>query len=147
MLSPFFGSESHSVVSHSLQPHGLYSPWNSPGQNTGEGSLSLLQRIFPTQGLNPVLTYCSLFPYQLSQKGSPKILEWVAYPFLCPLHCRWILNLREGGDSPLKVEAVRKKEWNNAICCNVNECRDDHTEWSKSEEKDKYHIISLTCGT
>ena len=37
----------------SLQPHGLYSPWNSPGQNTGVGSLSLLQGIFPTQGLNP----------------------------------------------------------------------------------------------
>ena len=37
-------SESHSVVSDSLQPHGLYSPWNSPGQNTGVGSLSLLRR-------------------------------------------------------------------------------------------------------
>ena len=36
-------SESHSVVSDSLQPHGLYSPWNSPGQNTGAGSLSLLE--------------------------------------------------------------------------------------------------------
>ena len=43
-------SKSHSVVSNSLQPHGLYSPWNSPGQNTGVGSLSLLQGIFPTQG-------------------------------------------------------------------------------------------------
>ena len=36
-------SESRSVVSSSLRPHGLYSPWNSPGQNTGVGSLSLLQ--------------------------------------------------------------------------------------------------------
>ena len=36
-------SESHSVVSNFLQPHGLYSPWNSPGQNSGVGSLSLLQ--------------------------------------------------------------------------------------------------------
>ena len=35
-------SESHSVVSNSLQPHGLYSPWNSPGQNIEVGSLSLL---------------------------------------------------------------------------------------------------------
>ena len=33
-------SESRSVVSSSLPPHGLYSPWNSPGQNTGVGSLS-----------------------------------------------------------------------------------------------------------
>ena len=45
-------SESHSVMSDSLQPHGLYSPWNSPGYNTGVGSLSLLQGIFPTQGSN-----------------------------------------------------------------------------------------------
>ena len=47
-------SESQSVVSDSLQPRGPYSPWNSPDQNTGVGSLSLLQGIFPTQGLNPV---------------------------------------------------------------------------------------------
>ena len=46
-------SESRSVVSDSLQHHGLYSPWNSPGQNTGEGSPSLLQGIFPTQRSNP----------------------------------------------------------------------------------------------
>ena len=42
-------SQSRSVVSDSLRPHGLYSPWNSPGQNSGVGSLSLLQGIFPTQ--------------------------------------------------------------------------------------------------
>ena len=40
-------SESCSVMSDSLRPHGLYSPWNSPGQNTGVGSCSLLQGIFP----------------------------------------------------------------------------------------------------
>ena len=45
-------SESCSVVSNSLGPHGLYSPWNSPGQNPRVGSLSLLQGIFPTQKLN-----------------------------------------------------------------------------------------------
>ena len=74
-------SESHSVVSDSLRPHGLYSPWNSPGQNTGVGSHSLLQGIFPTQGLNPGLPHCRWILYQLSHKGSPRILEWVAYPF------------------------------------------------------------------
>ena len=42
-------SESHSAVSTSLRPHVLYSLWNSPGQNTGVGSLSLLQGTFPTQ--------------------------------------------------------------------------------------------------
>ena len=36
-------SESRSVMSSSLWLHGQYSPWNSPGQNTGEGSLSLFQ--------------------------------------------------------------------------------------------------------
>ena len=73
--------ESHSVMSDSLWPYGLYSPWNSPGQNTGTGSLSLLQGIFPTQRLNPGLPHCRQILYQLSHKGSPRILEWVAYPF------------------------------------------------------------------
>ena len=54
---------------------------NSPGPNTGVGSLSCLQRIFPTQGLKPGLTYCRQILYHLSHKGSPRILEWVAYPF------------------------------------------------------------------
>ena len=48
-------SESCSVVSNSLQPHGLYSSWNSPGLNTGVGSLSLLQWIFSIQASNPCL--------------------------------------------------------------------------------------------
>ena len=65
-------SESCSVVSDSLQHHGLYSPWNSPGQNTGVSSLSLLQRIFPTQGSNPGLPHCRQILYQLSHQGSPK---------------------------------------------------------------------------
>ena len=47
------------------------SPWNSPGQNTGVGCLSLLQRIFPTQGSNPGLLHCRWILYQLSHKGSP----------------------------------------------------------------------------
>ena len=74
-------SESHSVEYHSLQPHGLYSSWNSPGQNTGVGSCSLLHGIFPTQGSNPDLPHCRWILYQLSHQGSPRILEWVAYPF------------------------------------------------------------------
>ena len=67
-----FESESHSVISASLQPHGIYSPWNSPGQNTGVGSPSLLQGIFPTEGLNPGLPHCRQILYHLSQKGKPK---------------------------------------------------------------------------
>ena len=52
-------SENHSVMSDSLWPHGLQSPWNSPGQNTGVDSLFLLQGIFPTQGSNPGLLHCT----------------------------------------------------------------------------------------
>ena len=69
-------SESGSALSDSLRP-----PWNSPGQDTGVGSLSLLQGIFPTQGSNPGLLNCRWVLYQLNQEGSPRILEWVAYPF------------------------------------------------------------------
>ena len=75
--------ESHSVVSNSLQLHELYiySPWNSPGQNMGMGSIFLLQWVFPTQGLNRGLLHCRQVLYQLSHKGSPRTLEWVVYPF------------------------------------------------------------------
>ena len=47
------------------------SPWNAPGQNTGEGDPSLLQGILPTQGLNPGLPHCRWILYQLSHQGSP----------------------------------------------------------------------------
>ena len=56
--------ESRSVMSNSLRPH----PWNSLGQDTGVGSLSLLQGIFPTQGSKPGLPHCRRILYQLSDK-------------------------------------------------------------------------------
>ena len=71
-------SESLPVVSDSLRPHGLYSLWNSPGQNAGVGSSFPLQGIFPTQGSNPGLPHCRRIPYQLCDKGSP----WSHYSFL-----------------------------------------------------------------
>ena len=71
-ISPESESENRSVMSDSLRPHGL-SPWNSPGQNTGVGSLSLLQGIFPTQGSNSGLPHCRRILYQLSHKGSPRL--------------------------------------------------------------------------
>ena len=77
-----------SVVSDSLQTHRLYSSWNSPGQNTGVGSLSLLQGIFPTQKLNPILSHCR-------QKGSPTATLGEHIRWGCPLSIRaWgvILN-------------------------------------------------------
>ena len=60
-----------SLHKNSLQPRGLYTLQNSPGQNTGVGSLSLLQGIFPTQRSNPGLPHCRQILYQLSHQGSP----------------------------------------------------------------------------
>ena len=74
-------SKSHSVVSDSLRPRGLYNPWNSPGQNTGVGSCSLLQRIFPTQGSNVGLLHCRQILYQLSHQGR---LEHSVFSKTCP---------------------------------------------------------------
>ena len=72
LSEPLSENESHSVMSDSVRPHGLYSPWNSPGHNTEVGSLFLLQGIFPTQELNPGLLHCRRILYQLSHKGSCK---------------------------------------------------------------------------
>ena len=71
-------SEIHSVESL-CGP--MDSPWNSPGRNIGVGRFSLLQGTFPTQGSNPGLQHCRWNLYQLSHRGSPRIVEWVAYPF------------------------------------------------------------------
>ena len=67
--------KSRSAVSNSLQLHGLDSPWNSLGQNTRLGNIFLLQGILPIQGSNPGLPRCRWILYQLSHKGSPRILE------------------------------------------------------------------------
>ena len=57
------------------------SPRKSPVQNSGVGILSLLQGIFQTKGLNSGLLHCRQILYHLNHQGSPRILEWVAYPF------------------------------------------------------------------
>ena len=58
-------------------------PAEPPGKprNTAVGSLSLLQRIFPTQELNHGLLHCRRILYQLSDQGGPRILAWVACAF------------------------------------------------------------------
>ena len=68
-------------VSDSLWSYGLYSPWNSPGQNTGVVASPFSRGIFPTQGSYPGFPLCGQILYQLSHKGSPRILEWLDYPF------------------------------------------------------------------
>ena len=92
-------SEGRSVVSDSLWPHELYSPWNSPGQNAGVGSLSLLQGIFPTQGSNPRSPALQVDSLLAEAQGKPKnsgvgSLSLLQRIFLTqelnrgPLHCR-----------------------------------------------------------
>ena len=61
-----------------------YSPWNSSGQNTGVGSLSFLQGIFPTQRLNRGLLHCRQIFYQLSHKGSPYIFSFQGFYLINP---------------------------------------------------------------
>ena len=74
-------SESHSVVSDSLRPRGLCSPWNSPGQSTGVGSRSLLQGIFSTQESNLGVPHCRQILYRLSHQGSTVTF----YKYVCML--------------------------------------------------------------
>ena len=59
----------------------LYSPWDSPGQNPGVGTLSLLQGNLPNLGTEPRSPTLQADSFQLGHQGSPRILEWVAYPF------------------------------------------------------------------
>ena len=82
IIQHYSKSESCSVLLDSLWPPGLYSPWNSLGQNTGVGSLSFLQGIFQTQGSNPGLLHYrhyskpSLCPNHWCQRSWSQILLW-----------------------------------------------------------------------
>ena len=117
-------SESCSVVSDSLRSHRLYSPWNSPGHNTGVGSLSLLQGIFWTQGSNaesPTPQADSL-PAEPQGKpnntgvGSLSLLQRIFQtqePNQGLLHCRWILY-------QLSYQGSPRKEISNVACKHIS---------------------------
>ena len=62
-------------------PPGTSVHGDSPGKNSGVGCHALLQGILPTQISNPGLPPCRQILYRLSHQGSPRIPEWVAYPF------------------------------------------------------------------
>ena len=100
-------SESRSVVSDSLWPHGLYSPWNSLGQNAGVGRLSLLQGIFPTQESNWNLLHCRQILSQLSYKGSPS--KWKCES----LNCAWLFVMpwTAACQAPLPMDFSRQEYW------------------------------------
>ena len=94
------------------------------------GSLSLLQEIFTTQGSNPGLLHCRQILYRLRHQGSPRILEWVAYPFSKGssrprnqnqiLHCRQILyQLSYQGSpkkAPLSTGILQARYWSGLPC-------------------------------
>ena len=118
-----------------LQPHGLYSPWHSPGQNTGMGSLSLLQGIIPTQGSNPCLPHCWATREALRYKpqrtmfltlGATESLDWIISFGLgvgrwgggegCPVHCKMFSTISElfqldGLDSSLALSNIWGGGW------------------------------------
>ena len=101
-----------SVVSDSLRSHRLYSPWNSPGQNTGVGSLSLLQQIFSIHGWNPDLPHCGQILLSAEPQRKPRdigvsslsLLQWIfqeSNPGL--LLCRCILYQLSYQESPFST--------------------------------------------
>ena len=67
-----WANESHSAVSNSLRPHGLYSPWNFPGQNTGVGSLSPSPRYLPNPGIEPRSPALQAGSLPAESQGKPK---------------------------------------------------------------------------
>ena len=85
-LCPIWWSWSESVWLFAIP--GTISPWNSPGQNTGVGSLSLLQGIFSTQGSDPGLPHCRWIFYQLIHEGSPvsNMLPFIFTPSVYTCH-------------------------------------------------------------
>ena len=137
-------SESPSVVSNSLWPHGLYRPWNSPGQNTGVGSPSLLQGIFITQGSNPVLPQCRQILYQLSHQGSPKILERVDYPFSSGSSQNPGIKLGspalQADSLPAEPQEFRNRWWNRH--CHYLHFTDEETEAQSTKELVQGHPAS-----
>ena len=91
-------------MSDSLQPHGLCRRWNSPGQHTGGGSLSLLKRVFLTQGLNPGLSHCRRILYQLTHQGSPK---WKSLSCVQLFVTPWTVACQ----APLSMKFSRPEYW------------------------------------
>ena len=94
--------QSCSVMSDSLRPHGLYSPWRSPGRNTGVGSCSLLQGIFPTQVSNPGLLHCRWILYWLSHFMKIRCCK-MAHQSVCN---KYLLQGSKQSHNPTSVEGL-----------------------------------------
>ena len=151
--------------SPALQADSLRAEPQGKRKNTGVGSLSLLQRIFPTQGSNLGLQHCRQILYELSHKGSPRILEWVAYPFsrgssqprdqtgVSCIAGQFFTNwaMREAQSSPKSTDIW----WISKICCPSKIKNHNLRPWWPSVEEFsshcRRHSLSLiweypTCG-
>ena len=131
---PYIHTWSCLVVSDSLWPHGLQPtrllcPWDFPGNSTGVDCHFLLQGIFPTQGSNLGLLHHRQTLYRLNHNLRKNICTpiFIAPLFtiaktwkksVCPLTNEWIkkilLQICDG------IVLSHKKEWNNAICRNMD---------------------------
>ena len=106
-------SERCLAVPDSLRPHGLYSPWNSPGQNTGVGSLSLLQQIFPNPGTEPRSPSFQVVSLPAEPQGEPSLpseLKWSEVAQPCPTLCDPV-DCSLPGSSVRGIFQARVLEW------------------------------------
>ena len=127
-------------MSDSLRPHWLYSPWNSLGHNTGVGSCSLLQRIFPTQGSNPGALHCRQSLYHLSHQGSPhtttqirqnihiSLPSWASLPPPIPL-LQVITECQAGLPVLYNTFSLAIHFTNESICWLFNDSHSDNVRW------------------
>ena len=98
-------------VTDSIDLARILCPWESPGKNTGVGCHSLLQRVFPTQGLNPGLLHCRQILYHLNHQGSPELL---IYTYQCLYRNIYRSNgklLSIAFWRPLRMNQTFKKRW------------------------------------
>ena len=144
-------SESCSVMSNSLWPHGLYSPWNSPGQNTGVDSLSLFQGSSQPRDWSQVSCISSRFFISWTTKEAQRILKWVAYSFsrgsswprnrtgISHIAGRFFINwaIREGPTHSLKVKVAQP-------CLTICNCMD--CPWNSPDQNTRVGSLSLLQG-
>ena len=124
-----YSSVSHSVMSDSLLPHGLYPTrliclWNSPDKNTGVGCHFLLQGLFLTQGLNPGLPHCRHCrqnPFQLQLQEQIIFMSFLKSYSILPIPYETIKGIKTwrsnfvpqlgGGEGGRKHNTLHFLEW------------------------------------
>ena len=131
---------SDSLWSHGLEPARLLCPWDFPSKITGVGSHCLLQRIFPTQGLNPRLLHCRQILYHLSHSGGSNSVA----SSKCPLH----QGGQESEDNTMGIkqllihacDSLQPMQAHKTLCNNM--CLDDCVVWL-FEHSRKLHMKKI----